>query len=116
MKRTVRKRLAGTLTGCLAAAACFLAVSERSDGQASPTPEMLQIFQGLSPEQQDAILKQFTGGGAGSSGGGAMGALQSVLGGGQSGAKEAQAGRRQAETEQAKPEEEEGQEDVRSSG
>ena len=74
-----RKHPLGLLTGFLGVVLCFLAFSGRSHGQSvSPTPEMLQIFQGLTPEQQDAILKQFTGGGSGSSGGGALGALGGV--------------------------------------
>ncbi|MBV9344114.1 MAG: SLBB domain-containing protein [Gammaproteobacteria bacterium] len=43
----------------LAAVLLLLLASERSHAQGfTPTPEQLQIFQGLTPEQQDAILKQ----------------------------------------------------------
>jgi protein involved in polysaccharide export with SLBB domain len=50
---------------------CFLVPGLRSDAQTlSPTPEQLQIFQGLSPEQQSAILQQIAGaaGGTGTAG------------------------------------------------
>jgi polysaccharide export outer membrane protein len=118
MKKTVRRHLAGPLAGCLAVAVCLLALSEGGHGQVSPTPEMLQIFQGLTPEQQDAILKQVTGGGGtGAAGGGALGALSSLLGGGQGGDKDAQEARRQALADQAKtPEEEEEQQELASPG
>src|SRR6185437_6679071 len=65
-----------------AAACCWLCLAGRADAQGvTPTPEMLQIFQGLTPEQQQAILGAVTGGASGGSGGG----LSSLLGGGGTG-------------------------------
>ena len=55
--------------------------------------ELLQIFQSLSPEQQDAILKQFGGGG------GASGIL-GALGGGNASRGERAGGQRQTGTDQ----------------
>jgi polysaccharide export outer membrane protein len=55
MMRVVR-RVAG-LAAIIGLAGCFLLRVEQADGQAAtPTPEQLQIFEGLTPEQQQAIL------------------------------------------------------------
>src|SRR5882762_1471821 len=112
----VRKHLPQLVTGFLAVVVFFLALSGRSHSQAiSPTPEMLQIFQGLTPEQQDAILKQFGGGGGTGSAGGALGALGALLGG-QGGDRQAQAERRQSSQDQGKTTEEEDQEESQTPG
>ena len=59
------RRLAGVLTAVLAFTMCLVSPGERVGAQGvSPTPEQLQIFQGLTPEQQQAILSQLGGGGA----------------------------------------------------
>ncbi|MBV9343653.1 MAG: hypothetical protein JOZ03_01530, partial [Gammaproteobacteria bacterium] len=49
----------------------------------TPTPEQLQIFQGLTPDQQDAILKQLGNlGGTGGSGTGLSGGTSNAERGG----------------------------------
>jgi protein involved in polysaccharide export with SLBB domain len=47
--------LRGVLAGLLVAACCVSFSGGRAEGQASPTPEQLQTFQGLTPEQQQAV-------------------------------------------------------------
>ena len=61
----VTRRLWGLLTVLLVGIGCFLAYGERSYGQgaAMPSSDELQLFQGLSPEQRDAVLKAMSGGG-----------------------------------------------------
>jgi len=50
-------------------AACWLFPAQRTVGQSAvPTQDELQIFQGLTPEQQGAILQGITGGGIGGAG------------------------------------------------
>ena len=58
----------------LATTACLLLSPERAQSQTPPSmsPELLQIFQGLTPEQQQAIMQQLGGGGGVS---GILGAL-----------------------------------------
>src|SRR2546429_325043 len=108
----VHKYLPELVTGFLAVVVCCLGFSGRSHSQAiSPTPGMLQIFQGLTPEQQDAILKQFGGGGTGSAGG-----VLGTLLGGQGGDRQAQAERRQALEDQGKTPAEEDQEESQTPG
>src|ERR1700756_4257309 len=48
-------RLRGLLAGLLVAVCCVSFSGGRAEGQTSPTPEQLQTFQGLTPEQQQAI-------------------------------------------------------------
>ena len=73
------KRVSGLFA---AAACCWLCLAVRADAQGvTPTPEMLQIFQGLSPEQQQAILDAVTGGASGGGGGGGGGGLSTLFGG-----------------------------------
>lgn len=48
-------RLRGLLAGLLVAVSCVCFSGGRAEGQTSPTPEQLQTFQGLTPEQQQAI-------------------------------------------------------------
>jgi polysaccharide export outer membrane protein len=48
-------RLRGLLAGLLVAVCCVSLSGGRAEGQTSPTPEQLQTFQGLTPEQQQAI-------------------------------------------------------------
>ncbi len=62
--------------------------SHRGFAQSSGSPaDLLQLFQNLTPEQQDAIMKQF--GLSGGGGAGGIGAISALLGGGGSGASEA---------------------------
>jgi protein involved in polysaccharide export with SLBB domain len=61
-------------TALLASFLVFLVLSAASQqvaaqGTVVPTPEQLELFRNLTPEQQDAILKQVTGSGAGNLGG-----------------------------------------------
>jgi len=66
---SVLKRVSGLLAGLVLFAACCLCLAPRADGQTSvPTQDELQIFQGLTPEQQGAILQGITGGGIGGAG------------------------------------------------
>jgi polysaccharide biosynthesis/export protein len=65
---SVVKRLSGLVIVLLLLAVCSLPLAERAAGQtATPSPEELQMLQGLTPEQQDALLRQL-GGGAGNEG------------------------------------------------
>src|ERR1700756_5168542 len=58
-------RLRGLLAGLLAAVCCVSFPGGRAEGQTSPTSEQLQTFQGLTPEQQQAIRNALgTAGGA----------------------------------------------------
>jgi len=87
------QRASALLSGLLFFALCSLPLVERAEGQAiTPTPEQLQIFQGLPPEQQQAILKQLGIGGGSTTGG---------LGTGDSGAGTGANGQGTAEREQA---------------
>lgn len=103
------QRVPGLLMIMLAASLCWLAPLTPAAAQVpTPTPEQLQLFQGMSPEQQDAILKQFGLGGAGGAGGagGISSILQALGGGGQSGAARARAAAAQpqpANEEEAEP-------------
>lgn len=77
---SVRKRVSGLLAGLTLFAACWLCLLPRADGQSgAPSQEGLQIFQGLTSEQQDAIL-QAIGGGAGGGLTGGLGTGTSPLG------------------------------------
>ena len=58
----VTRRPSGLPTVLLALAACLLFMGERGHGQSTSTDSELQIFQGLTPEQRDALLKQLGGG------------------------------------------------------
>ena len=55
--------LRGLLTGVLAGALCLCLSSEWADGQVTPTPDQLQTFQGLTPEQQQAVRNALSGAG-----------------------------------------------------
>ncbi len=56
-------RLSGLLTGLLVLLACVLLAGQRVEGQAlAPTPDQLQTFQGLTPDQQQAIRNALGGG------------------------------------------------------
>lgn len=71
---SVVKRLSGLVIVLLVLAVCALPLAERAAGQTpTPSPEELQIFQGLTPEQQDALMRQL-GGGTGQEGTGATSA------------------------------------------
>jgi protein involved in polysaccharide export with SLBB domain len=59
-------RLRGLLAGLLVGACCLCLSGEQAQGQVTPTPEQLQIFQGLTPEQQQSIRSAV--GGMGQSG------------------------------------------------
>jgi polysaccharide export outer membrane protein len=48
-------RLRGLLAGLLVAAFCVCLSGEAAVGQVTPTPDQLRTFQGLTPEQQQAI-------------------------------------------------------------
>ena len=48
-------RLWGLLAGLLLSGLALCVSGERAQGQVNPTPEQLQTFQGLTPEQQQAI-------------------------------------------------------------
>ena len=75
MQRSRRSRVA-----LLAVAACLLCCGEEALSQApTVSPQLLQVFQSLTPEQQDAIMKQL------GLGGGAAGLLGVLGGGGGSG-------------------------------
>ncbi|HEX4389518.1 MAG TPA: SLBB domain-containing protein [Steroidobacteraceae bacterium] len=65
----------------LATTACLLLSQERAESQTPPSmsPELLQIFQGLTPEQQQAIMQQL------GSGAGVSGILGALSGGNASG-------------------------------
>src|SRR5215472_14059797 len=65
--------LRGLLAGVPAGAFCLGVTSEWADGQVTPTPDQLQTFQGLTPEQQQAI-RNALGGAGGSQAYGAYGA------------------------------------------
>jgi polysaccharide biosynthesis/export protein len=72
------QRSLAPLVTLLALAMCVVG-SEPASSQASSSPtELLQLFQNLTPEQQDAIMKQLGGGGAG---GGGISALLGGMGG-----------------------------------
>ncbi len=65
----VMGRLRGLLTGLLVSAFCACLSGEPAVGQVTPTPDQLQTFQGLTPEQQQAIRNALgTSGGAQNSG------------------------------------------------
>jgi hypothetical protein len=81
LMRVMRRSLGLVLVSVVMAAAVVL--SQRALAQSSGSPaELLQLFQNLTPEQQDAITKQLgLGGGGGISGllGGLAGAGGSSL-------------------------------------
>ena len=61
--------------------ACFILIAQRVPAQtASPTPEQLQMFQGLTPEQQQSILQSIGGGGSLGGLGGGLGSAGSNSG------------------------------------
>jgi polysaccharide export outer membrane protein len=100
MRRTLR-RAPSTLATCLLVLASLLSsqpvLSQISGGSGGGTGDLLQLFQSLTPEQQDAIMKQLGGGGGG---------ITALLGGQSTGKesldKQGMANRRQA-GEQAPP-------------
>src|ERR1700752_2837962 len=51
----VMGRLRGLLTGLLVSAFSLCLCGEWAAGQGTPTPDQLQTFQGLTPEQQQAV-------------------------------------------------------------
>ena len=54
------KRLSGLTSGALLIAACWLYLAPAAQGQtAGASPEQMQVFQGLTPEQQNAISSEF---------------------------------------------------------
>jgi len=57
----VMGRLRGLLTGLLGFAVCVCLTGGQAEGQVTPTPEQLQTFQGLTPEQQQAIRNALSG-------------------------------------------------------
>ena len=74
-----RQRLRAALVALLALAASVLSCEGAFAQMPAAAPELLQLFESLSPEQQEAIMKQLgLGGGAG---GGGIGALLGGLGG-----------------------------------
>jgi len=75
MRRALQRTLIGW-AGCLALAVCLLASQPaRAQLAGGSSADLMQLFQSLTPEQQDAIMKQLGGGGAGG--------LGALLGGGQ---------------------------------
>jgi len=81
----------------IGAAALLSGEQARSQGVTSPT-DLMQIFQSLPQEQQDAILRQF-----GASGGGGVGDILGALGGGGT-ERQGTRGRRSAISEAQEPE------------
>jgi len=81
----------------IGAAALLSGEQARSQGVTSPT-DLMQIFQSLPQEQQDAILRQF-----GASGGGGVGGILGALGGGGT-ERQGTRGRRSAISEAQEPE------------
>src|ERR1700694_3150409 len=74
-----RQRFRAALVALLALAASVLSCEGAFAQMPAAAPELLQLFESLSPEQQEAIMKQLgLGGGAG---GGGIGALLGGLGG-----------------------------------
>ena len=59
----VMGRLRGLLAGLLFSAFCLCLSGEWAEGQVAPTPDQLQTFQGLTPEQQQAIRNALGGAG-----------------------------------------------------
>jgi polysaccharide export outer membrane protein len=58
----VTRGSSGLVAVLLSVAACWLCSGERSYAQSSlPSADELQLFQGLSPEQRDALMKQLGG-------------------------------------------------------
>src|ERR1700730_6054088 len=82
MMRAMQRLLAALIT-LLALAATVLSCEGAFAQMPAATPELLQLFESLPPEQQDAIMKQLGlgGGGAGGGAGGGIGALLGGLGG-----------------------------------
>lgn len=81
LSRAARRAACSILTAlilCLSLHSVEQAQAQSTGG----STDLLQLFQNLSPEQQDAIMKQL---GAGGGAGGSLGALSSILGGGSSG-------------------------------
>jgi protein involved in polysaccharide export with SLBB domain len=69
-----RKLVSGVLISAALLAVCWVSLTSRVAGQVpTPTQEELQIFQGLSPDQQDSIMRALSGGGAGGILGGGLG-------------------------------------------
>jgi len=109
--RLTRPRPRRTLLAWVLIAACAVLAGGRADSQTSSSPtsptDLLQIFQGLPQEQQDALLKQFgLSGGAGGPGG----LLSALTGGSAPGAARQGAFGRQRETTSAQ--ESEGGEEI----
>ncbi|HEY7963540.1 MAG TPA: hypothetical protein VID49_05455, partial [Steroidobacteraceae bacterium] len=77
---SVFKRVSGLLSTLALLSVCWLSAVSPVAGQTSgPTPDQLQMFQGLSPDQQSSIMQAITGGGGLSGGGlGALGAQQQM--------------------------------------
>jgi hypothetical protein len=75
MMRAMQRLLAALIT-LLALAASVLSCEGAFAQMPAASPELLQLFQSLTPEQQDAIMKQL-----GVGGGGGIGALLGGLGG-----------------------------------
>jgi protein involved in polysaccharide export with SLBB domain len=69
---SVFKRVSGLLAAAVVFAACWLCIAQRAAGQSAPTQDELQMFQGLSPEQQQSIMQAIGGGGLGGGGGGGL--------------------------------------------
>jgi polysaccharide biosynthesis/export protein len=70
------QRFCGPIVGLLVASICLLVIGERAEGQqGAPSAEQLQMFQGLSPEQQQAVLGQLSGNGGESNAASGFGGL-----------------------------------------
>ena len=83
MMRALRRFACSVLTIAMLCLTLQSAEQARAQASGSSASDLLQLFQNLSPEQQDAIMKQFGISGGGGSGG-PLGALSSLLGGGNS--------------------------------
>ena len=59
----VMGRIQGLLAGLLVSALCVFLSGEWAEGQVTPTPDQLQSFQGLTPEQQQTIRNALGGSG-----------------------------------------------------
>jgi protein involved in polysaccharide export with SLBB domain len=113
--RAVRRSVCSILAAVLLSLS--LPANQPAAAQSSTNPaDLLQLFQSLTPEQQDAIMKQFGMSGAGGANG-PLGALSSLLGGA-AGAKAAagRASRTQESQQRAEAAESEEQEEQRIPG
>jgi len=99
MMRTALRWARPLLATLVIGAAVLLSGEQaRSQGTTSPT-DLMQIFQSLPQEQQDAIVRQF-----GASGGGAAGILGALGGGERQGARGRRSAVSEAQESEAAPE------------